>query len=395
MKTAITLLKNLILPRLEKDANFKQQPGDIFWPKFTADFLFYKKDPKPVFAAIYSLELEDPESIINKLPSIHSSLTEELAEQYVLGIRSEAVKRLRQNGNAAFEEHVAFFSELKNVSTYLERRRMIEEMPTTYAAISEEIPDDAIQAVIKKKGREELKNRFKIWDEEMNKEKIDMTSVEISSSMPPPKERTERKTKGLSKSTTSKDNNFSYKWLYAVAAVLLIGFFVWQPTQKSNEELFNSYAGNVRYLSNMDFSELGETEDAVVTRGGEFRFSGLTQNESESALEAINCIQRQEFHNAKNILEKLNPAGRSAELLFLLAFAQLNTGEIDRAVEKLEILSQTTSYTFQEEAQFHLALGYLAQGDNASARKVLRKLEEDQGKYAVEASAILEDMKWF
>ncbi|AVR44752.1 hypothetical protein C7S20_05435 [Christiangramia fulva] len=396
MRTATALLKNIILPRFEKDANFKEvKPSDSFWAKFTLDFLNYEKDPKPVFAAVYSLELEDPEKIIEKLPTVYESWLEVLAELQVKGKSSKEFDELHLNGNSTFNKHVSFFRELKNAATYLERRRMIKEMPLAYASLTDEISDDHIQAAVKEKGREELRAKFKIWDEEMNEKKVEMMFSESSFSMPSPKERTEKGTIELPKSSRSKNGNFSYKWLYAIAAVLLIGFFIWQPTQKSNEELFNSYAGSQQVISKIDFSDLSDAENAIVTRGGEYRLPGLTQLESENALEAINYIRQQEFYKAENILEQLNPAEKNAEVLFFLAFAQLNTGKIERAIENLEPLSQKSNYIFQEESQFQLALGYLAQDDKASAKKLLRKLEEEHGKYSGEASAILKDMKWF
>ena len=396
MRTATALLKYLILPRLQKDADFKElKASDIFWAKFTSDFLNYEKDPKPVFAALYSLELEDPEKIIKKLPTVYGSWLEELAELYVMGTSSNESEELHLNKNTTFNRHVSFFRELKNAATHLERRRMIKEMPLAYAALTDEISDEHIQAALKERGREELRAKFKIWDEEMAEEKMILPSAEYSYSMSPPNERTEEGPIELPKRPRSKDSSFSYKWFYAVAAVLLIGFFIWQPTQRSNEELFNSYAGSQQVISKIDFSELGDTENAVVTRGGEYRLPGLTLYESESALEAINYIRQQEFYKAKNILEKLDPAGKNTEVLFFLAFAQLNTGEVDQAVEILETLSLKTDYSFKEESQFQLALGYLAQDDKANAKKLLRKLEEGHGKYSGEASAILKDMKWF
>ena len=396
MRTATALLKNILLPRFEKDANFKEvKASDIFWAKFTLDFLNYEKDPKPVFAAVYSFELEDPEKIIQKLPTVYESWIEELAELHVKGTSSNEFDELHLNSNSKFNKHVSYFRELKNAATYLERRRMIKEMPLAYAALTDEISDDHIQAAVKERGREELRAKFKIWDEEMSEEEMLLPSAEYSYSISPPKEGTEKETIELLKSSRSKDGNFSYKWLYAIAAVLLIGFFIWQPTQKSNEELFNTYARSQQVISKIDFSELSDAENAIVTRGGEYRLLGLTQIESENALEAINYIRQREFYKAKNILEQLDPAEKNAEVLFFLAFAQLNTGEIDLGVENLETLSQKTNYIFQEESQFQLALGYLAQDDKASAKKLLRKLEEEQGKYSVEASAILKDMKWF
>lgn len=398
METATAILKNLIIPRLEKDSNFRQQQnGNIFWTEFTANFLNYEKDPKPVFVTIYSLELEDPERILKKLPAVYNSFTEELAEQYVLGNKSEAMDRLHQNGDVLFREHVTFFRELKNAATYLERKRMIEEMPATYAALSNEISDDAIQAVIKKEGREELRNKFKVWDEEMKEEIIDLSSAQYSYSLPHPNERPDKKIKELPtiKTAAPKSGDFPFKWVYAIAAVLLIGFFIWQPTQQSGSELFNSYAGNKEVLSKIDLSELGGTNDGVATRGGEFQLSGLTQNESEKAFEAISYFQEQQFFKSKRILEGISLAGKNDDLLLFLAITQLNTGEIDRAVENLEELQVKSRFRYEQVVQFHLALGYLQQGNNRRAKTLLKRLEVDQGKFSVQASQILGDMRWF
>ena len=60
MKLAIDILQSLLLPKLEKDARFDANQTNIaFWETFTKAFLDFGKDAKPVYVAIYSLELED------------------------------------------------------------------------------------------------------------------------------------------------------------------------------------------------------------------------------------------------------------------------------------------------------------------------------------------------
>lgn len=399
METATAILKDLLLPQLEKDAKYRSQENpEIFWAKFTVDFLDYESDPKPVFAAVYRFELEDPERIIKKLPSIHNTFIEQLAEQYVLGKESEAINTLKQNDNGLFQEHVVFFRELKNAITLLERRRMIDEMPAAYAALSEEISDESIQAVIKKKGREDLRAKFNAWDEEIDKEKAEELFIGTNNSMsyiPPDVPEKEREKSSLPEKARRKPDSSSYSWMYAVAAILLIGFFIWQPTQKSNTELFNSYAGSEEVLSEINFSKFGGTADAVATRGGEFRLSGYTKGETEQALEAISLFQQQEFNSAKNILEELNPRGKNEDLLFFLAVSRLNSGEIDKAVQELEFLDQKPNYPYEEEVEFYLALGYLKKGNESSAKTLLEELKNSAGKFARQAGEILKDMRWF
>lgn len=399
MEKASVIIKGLLLQRLREDSAFLEEPNEVFWNNFSAIFLDYEKDSKPVIAALYRLELDDPERIFEELPQIYGDFIEELAEEYVRGNKSEATERLHQDGNKLFLEKVSFFRELKNVATRLERNRMIEEIPASYASLTGAIPDEAIQAAIKKKGREDLKAKFRALEEEMKLDEVtefSSTSDNISYNK---RFKNEREEFTLSETSRSKTKTIptqrSYKWLYAAAAVLLIGFFIWQPTQQSSSELFNSYAGSPEVLSEIDFGELGELENAVATRGGEFKLSGYTQDESERAMEAISLFQRQEFSRAKELLKGLNPRDKNEKLLFFLAVSQLNSGEINIGVQELEYLNGLEEYVYSEDVQFNLALGYLEQGKTSNSRKMLRELEASSGKYSRQADEILNDMRWF
>ena len=81
MKTATSIVKNIFQAQLEKDSQFDlQKLTDVFWEKTTRAFLNYETDPKPLYATIYSLELQDPEKVISKSSGYHSSFLKELAE---------------------------------------------------------------------------------------------------------------------------------------------------------------------------------------------------------------------------------------------------------------------------------------------------------------------------
>lgn len=170
MKLAIDIIQSLLLPKLEKDANFDANQTNIaFWETFNTAFLDFKKDAKPVYAAIYSLGLKDADKIISKLDTVYISLIKELAENHVLGIRSEAIDYLITSKNSAFEKEVLYFTDLQNAIKKVERKRIKTELPKTFDKLSFTLSDDAIALAIKKKEREALKEKMNAWDEELVK----------------------------------------------------------------------------------------------------------------------------------------------------------------------------------------------------------------------------------
>ena len=168
MKLAIDIVQSLLLRKLEKDASFDANQTNIaFWETFTSTFLDFERDAKPVYASIYSLGMKDAEKIISKLDTLYISLIKELAENHVLGISSEAIDYLITSKNNAFEKEVNFFTDLQNVITKVERKRIKMELPKTFDKLSFEISDDAIALAITKKEREALKEKMNTWDKEL------------------------------------------------------------------------------------------------------------------------------------------------------------------------------------------------------------------------------------
>jgi hypothetical protein len=168
MKLAIDIVQSLLLPKLEKDANFDVNQTNIaFWETITNALLDFEKDAKPVYAAIYSLGLKDAEKIISKLDTVYISFIKELAENHILGISSEAIDYLITSKNSTFEKEVHFFTNLQNAITKVERKRIKTELPKTFDKLSFEISDNAIALAITKKEREALKEKMNSWDKEL------------------------------------------------------------------------------------------------------------------------------------------------------------------------------------------------------------------------------------
>lgn len=167
MKKSEQIIKSLVLPILEKDTNFKQSiVNSDFWNTLTSELTVYENDAKPIFKTIYELQLNDPEKVLSKLPVIHTNFIKELAEYFVLEGKDETIDVLLANKNMQFEEQVKYFKTVKNVVTKLERERIKKELSNN-EELSFEIPEKQFEVAAKKLERENLKKKFKQWDEEL------------------------------------------------------------------------------------------------------------------------------------------------------------------------------------------------------------------------------------
>lgn len=219
MKTATVLVKNIILPHLEKDSKFDVQKTNAdFWETFTNDLLCFEEDAKPLYASIYSLELEDAEKVISKLSSVYSKFLKEIAENYVLGETTEATDYLLKSNNETFLKEVRFLKSMQQAIKSVERKRIKADLPNTYDRLAFELSETDIANATKKKGREDLKEKFKQWDTELTEES-DMVPV---FSMMTNENKKKKETKVISLS-----------WMkYAVAASIIIatGIFYFKNT---------------------------------------------------------------------------------------------------------------------------------------------------------------------
>jgi hypothetical protein len=140
MKLAIDIVKSILLPKLEKDANFDNIKTDaIFWESFAAKLIDFEKDETKCKTVINNLGLNNPEKIISKLSNINNLFINELAENYVLGNESEAIDLLMKLNNQVFNEEVRFLSNLEEAITEIERDRIKAELPTAYDSLVAEL----------------------------------------------------------------------------------------------------------------------------------------------------------------------------------------------------------------------------------------------------------------
>ena len=169
METTL-IIKNILLPKLEKDPKFSEKKVDAtFWEKFAVCLVHLKEDAKPIYALIYSLELDNPEKLIDKLSNIYTQFLKELAESYILGTTTEAIDYLLQSKNEVFLEEVAFLKTMQQAIKSVERKRIKADLPKSYERLTFELSETEIANAIKKKGREDLKEKMKQWDKELLK----------------------------------------------------------------------------------------------------------------------------------------------------------------------------------------------------------------------------------
>jgi hypothetical protein len=213
---------------LRKDSCFDNDKITAsFLETFAIALITFENDQKTLNALIYSLELEDAEKIISKVPILLNTLIKELAEQYVLGNENMLTDKLKETKNESFSKEVSFLSVMKAVITKSERQQLKKSLPLSHERLTFELDEKKIEAVAKKKSREDLRAKFKQWDEDVSQEE----SVLIESSLSDKDEETKTKVE------LEKGKVISLSWIkYAAAAcvVLAAGIMYYQFNTSNN-----------------------------------------------------------------------------------------------------------------------------------------------------------------
>jgi hypothetical protein len=222
MEKETLILQELFIPVLQKDERFEESKCDsLFWNKITAEFINYEKDKKPFYASIYSLELVNVEQVLNELESLFKPFLEQLAEENVQGYSSETTRKLAE-GNDYFKEKVLFYSNLKKAIFLSERKRIKSELPSMYEKYSFEIDDKNLVEAITKIERQTLRDKMKVWDEELIESNYRRPVVKFYL------DDAETKSSFDDKFKNDKVKIISLSWTkYAVAACFVFGLGFW------------------------------------------------------------------------------------------------------------------------------------------------------------------------
>jgi hypothetical protein len=278
-----------------------------------------------------------------------------------LPVNNKLVDKLKSH--PLFQANLKFISQLPTVTKGLGRELLIDAMIANKNA-DKLITDEMLGDVIKKKSREELRKKFDEWGEETKKKR----------------------------SSSIRLNWIKYS---AIAAVLVLGFLVWQPTQSTNEELFAYYSSNLESITEDNFNTFDTEISNSSMRGKDFILKNYTSAETEKALNGLDYFKAGNFDRAKQIFTELSPKERNNQILFFLALSQLNTNEVDASISNFEYLLKEPEFSLSDDVKFHLAMAYLKKDFRKKSKKLLIELATIDGKIGEEATLILEEMRWF
>jgi len=149
----------------------------------------------------------------------------------------------------------------------------------------------------------------------------------------------------------------SSRTFYAIAAsiLILVTFFIWQPTQMSNEAIVEQYAAVIPVQKYQD----------MYYESGLRQGTGLDSLNIERMKQALHHFNQKEYQKASPILEALlnDSSNRGIKHLF-------------------------------EDTKFILALAYLHQGKKKQSRHLLETFDRSSIYYD-ESKEILSKMRWF
>ena len=229
---------------------------------------------------------------------------------------------------------------------------------------------DAHKAVVKhfrEVDRDELKEKLKVFHEEMER-KIRIRRI--------------------------------VTWTVSMAAILAgFIFLLWQPTQSSNQKIFELYAvvSPDTIFRNIITSYNGDmVRGNNLIRGDECIIENFTNDDCNKAEKALKYYNDKNYSLVVRELDSIkNLKKKNSILLLYLAISQLKAGDVDKAIGSFEYLSSIKGFSYKEQSEYYYGLALLKNGKLSEARAKFKSVKQYNGKYTVEAKKILKQMRWF
>ncbi|SDL59624.1 tetratricopeptide repeat protein [Kriegella aquimaris] len=370
---ALNIVQELIYDAGRREPQFDVSSDVVNWDAIKDAFLNYDQD-RDYLNKIIERNFEHPEQIIDQLPNLYVEFIRRLALDYSKGKKHPSIQYFLEKNNKYFlsELEIHSFREDLGLRRKEEIPRLGDEKKLEEGHLMFEFEDNLIQDVITEASREELRNQFKNWD----------TELPLAAVSEPP----------------SKSKTIITPWLkytISVAALIIFGFFLWQPGKKSNEELFNEFSGQ-GFLKESSLQQDNEQEYSVdpSTRGIEEGPLNYSIIDEEEIVNGLRLLEEGNFDKAKLIFEKQGSKYNEAELQFYMAVASLNSNEVERAVSTLENLAKDKESTIKGAVKYNLALANLKMGERKKAREIFNSIISEGLEYSEEAKIILQQMRW-
>lgn len=273
-------------------------------------------------------------------------------------------------GHELYKANLKFLNTLPKATLPLGRELLIDQL----ISVNDEqsiIPDHIIEMAVKKKSRDDLREKFKEWSDEVSETSNNDNGKPITSS------------------------KFQYIKYLIAASIVGFGLFIWQPTQSSDDELFAYYNSSLENLAQDNLESLNYEIKNSATRGDEITFQNYSPVDSENIIMALSFFKGENYDQAKTKLEELEPRGKNNKILFFLALSQLNTNNVKESIENLEFLAIQEEFKLLDDVKFHLAMAYLKEGNRERSKILLKELKSSDSKVSNEAKIILDKMRWF
>jgi hypothetical protein len=348
MTTLIDITKKTYLLTFGNQANYD-------WQTITEVFIASQNIANDLSFKVFLNQNETQEKIIYWQDLFFMEIVELNNE---LKIDNDILKKIKSN--TIYQANKKFIEHLPKATTALGRELLIDSLIENKDA-DMLIPDSILENVLKKKSRDDLRKDFEKWNEEDQKVK-----------------------------------SINYKKLLSIAAILLLGLFIWQPNKFNDNKLIKEYAYNEAVIENIEKVEFQNSASSSGLRGEEFIFEGYSKMESELALKAISLLNQNEIIKAKEIFNNLevNDKGNN-QLLFFLAISEAYSNEEKPALKRFLKLSKIENFIYSEDAQFQSAMMFIKTDERKLGKNILISIIENKGKYETISKDILSKMRWF
>lgn len=180
----------------------------------------------------------------------------------------------------------------------------------------------------------------------------------------------------------------SFAWL-AVAAMLLIAFFLFKPGSSQNEAVLSKYAQAVPYGFNEE-PTYGHTPERGLGEDEFIQERGLTDDWANIFREGVGYYEREVYDSAIVIWDDIPREARSLEMEFYLGVAELMIGSYEKSLEHLNYINER-EVSFQYEVDFYLLLNSVALERTEETEVLLNDILSDPiHTYSTEAEDIKE-----
>ena len=288
-----------------------------------------------------------------------------LKENLLKTIQSFSVVEVKNLQDRFINEN--YFDEIIAKAFQLEKRRQLKQkLIQLDLETTEDSTDEIIAKAFQIEKRKELKLKLQTLERDLKIEETKVISIQ------------------------------SFLKVISIAASLILIFLVWQPQHSSDKKLFANYSSHLDSSSIWDFTNSDLIKEQTGLRGEEEYFRNYSYDETLQLLEAINLVKEKEFDKGKKIFTKLHvEKDKNPGLTLYLSIAQLNTGDLDKAITNLEYLNKLQSFLYQDDAKFHLAFAYLKENKRKRAKDLLKDLVNSKSKYSAQAKQTLKKIRWF